>query len=101
MDANSLTYFLILILFIVGYSAVIFEHPLKINKTGIALLTAVLCWAVYFIYSPHSLKYDLEVFGGHVADVSQIIFFLMGAMALVELIDSHRGFKIITDFVHT
>lgn len=101
MEAFSTTYILILIFFIVGYTVIIFEHPFKINKTGVALLTAVLCWAVYFVYSPIPVKDDLATLGKHVGDVAQIIFFLMGAMALVEVIDSHRGFKIITDFVRT
>lgn len=101
MDAQTITYFFILVLFLIGYSVIIFEHPLKINKTGIALLTAVLCWTVYFVYSPNSLTKDLSLLGHHVSDVAQIIFFIMGAMALVELIDSHKGFNIITDFVKT
>jgi Na+/H+ antiporter NhaD/arsenite permease-like protein len=101
MDPQVITYFLILVLFIVGYTAIIFEHPLKINKTGIALLTAVLCWTVYFVNSTHPLSQDLATLGHHVSDVAQIIFFIMGAMALVELIDSHKGFNIITDLIHT
>lgn len=101
MDVQSIAYFFILVLFIIGYGVIIFEHPLKVNKTGIALLTAVLCWTVYFIYSPHALSADLLHFGHHVSDVAQIIFFIMGAMALVELIDAHKGFNIITDLVKT
>lgn len=101
MDPYIITYFLILILFVIGYGAIIFEHPIKINKTGIALLTAVLCWTVYFVYSANSLSNDLAILGHHISDVAQIIFFIMGAMALVELIDSHKGFKIITDLVKT
>ena len=94
-------YFLILFIFIIGYVAVIMEYPLKINKTAISLLMAVLCWAVYFSRSHFPLKADIKILGGQVSEISQIIFFLMGAMTLVELIDIHQGFKIITDLIHT
>jgi NhaD family Na+/H+ antiporter len=92
---------LILAVFILGYAAIILEHNLKVNKTAVALFTAVLLWATYFLGSSFPLNQDLETFGGHVSAVSQIIFFLMGAMTLVELIDAHKGFKIITDLIHT
>ena len=94
-------YFLILFIFIVGYAAIILEYPLKINKTAVALLISVLCWAVYFSNSHFPLKEDIKILGGHISEISQIIFFLMGAMTLVELIDIHQGFKLITDFIHT
>lgn len=92
---------LILTVFILGYAAIILEHNLKVNKTAVALFIAVLLWSIYFLCSPFPLNQDLEIFGHHVSDVSQIIFFLMGAMTLVELIDAHKGFKIITDLIHT
>jgi len=101
MDPNIISYFMILILFVIGYSIIIFEHSFKMNKAGVAILTAILCWTVYFIYSSQPLSKDIEILNHHVADVAQILFFIMGAMALVELIDSHRGFKIITDLVQT
>lgn len=94
-------YFLILLIFIIGYVAIILEFPLKINKTAVALFIAVLCWAVYFYRSHLPLPEDLHILGGYVCEISQIIFFLMGAMTLVELIDSHQGFKIITDLIQT
>lgn len=101
MDPQAITYILILLFFIIGYCVIIFEHPLNINKAGVAILTATLCWTTYFIYSPSPLQDDLALLNHHVSDVAQIIFFIMGAMALVELIDAYRGFKIITDFVQT
>ncbi len=94
-------YFLILTVFIMGYLGIIFECPLKINKTAVALLIAVLCWALYFARSTFPLNEDILILGRHVSEISQIIFFLMGAMTLVELIDVHQGFKIITDLVHS
>jgi Na+/H+ antiporter NhaD/arsenite permease-like protein len=94
-------YFLILFVFIIGYIAIIMEYPLKINKTAVSLLIAVVCWAIYFSRSHFPLKQDLKFLGENVSEISQIIFFLIGAMTLVELIDSHQGFKLITDLIHT
>jgi NhaD family Na+/H+ antiporter len=87
---------MIILIFIIGYFAIIFEHKLSINKTASALLMAVLTWVVVFLEQP-----NLHALGEKLNDVSQIIFFLMGAMALVELVDVHKGFKVITDLIHT
>ena len=91
---------IITIIFVAGYAAIILEHSIKVNKAGIALLTGVLCWTVYIFSAP-----DTGSVGGqlveHVGDFSQILFFLMGAMGIVELIDSHHGFTIITDGIAT
>lgn len=100
-EVSPFLYPLILTIFGLGYLAIILEYNIKINKTAVALLIAVLCWVVYFATSSESLANDLKHLGEHVNDVSQIIFFLMGAMTLVELIDSHKGFKIVTDIINT
>ncbi|MBI3508606.1 MAG: sodium:proton antiporter NhaD [Chlamydiia bacterium] len=92
-----MAYFWILMIFAIGYVAIIFEHPIKINKTASALLMAVLAWMVLFLL-PGEWNHHL---GEKLNEVSQIIFFLMGAMTLVELVDSHRGFKLITDLIQT
>jgi NhaD family Na+/H+ antiporter len=97
----ELTTSLVLIIFVLGYAAVILEHYINVNKTAVALFTASILWSIYFVLSPYPVSQDLQTLGHHVADISQILFFLMGAMALVELIDAHRGFKIITDLIHT
>jgi Na+/H+ antiporter NhaD/arsenite permease-like protein len=101
MDTSVLLYPLIITVFGLGYAAIIFEYTLKVNKTAVALLIAALCWAIYFLCSTAPVNSDLQKLGEHVNDVSQIIFFLMGAMTLVELIDSHKGFKIVTDLIRT
>ena len=90
---------LLLILFVVGYIAIAFENELKINKTAIALITGVLCWVVYIQFSADKLVVNDQLLT-HLGDISGILFFLMGAMAIVELIDAHDGFEIITDFIH-
>lgn len=91
----------IITIFCLGYAAIIFEYLIRVNKTAVALLISVLCWVVYFYASTKSIPEDYEILGGYVSEVSQIIFFLLGAMTLVELIDSHKGFKIITDVIRT
>jgi len=101
IEASPLLYPLMLLVFGLGYIAIIFEYNIRVNKTAVALLIAVLCWTVYFSFSSLSLDKDLEELNGHLSSVSQIIFFLMGAMTLVELIDSHKGFKIVTDVIKT
>ncbi|HEX2582534.1 MAG TPA: sodium:proton antiporter NhaD [Chlamydiales bacterium] len=92
---------LIILVFAVGYFAIIFEYNIKINKTASALIMAVGTWMFAFLIKGHTPVENLAVLGDHLGDVSQIIFFLLGAMTLVELIDSHKGFKVITDMIHT
>jgi len=92
---------LIIIIFIVGYAAIAFEHPLKINKAAVSLLIAALCWLFLMISGHDSPETVLQHLNEHLADVSQILFFLIGAMTIVELMDSHQGFKTITDLIKT
>ncbi|MBM3199204.1 MAG: sodium:proton antiporter, partial [Chlamydiae bacterium] len=93
--------YFILILFSLGYLGIIFEHPLKINKSATALSTAAVLWALFFLSPLSSLEKDLSSLGHHVSDIAQIIFFLLGAMTLVEMIDTHRGFALITRRIRT
>lgn len=101
MDTINLASIIILVVFVLGYTCIVFEHALKVSKSATGLLIAVLCWVIYLAASGKQLSQDLAELGHHVSSVSQIIFFLLGAMALVELVDSHKGFKIITDVIHT
>ncbi|MES2199760.1 MAG: sodium:proton antiporter NhaD [Chlamydiota bacterium] len=101
MISHFLSVPLILAVFSIGYLGIIFEHVIKLNKSAIALTIATLCWSFYFMSDSVHMAEDLQQLSHHLADISQIIFFLMGAMALVELVDSHKGFKLITDFIHT
>jgi Na+/H+ antiporter NhaD/arsenite permease-like protein len=121
--------FLIIIIFVVGYLAIALEHPIKINKTASALVTAVVCWTIFTVSgSPETLlsserylhfihelgekasalsagelhlEYVKEQLGHHLNEIAQILFFLMGAMTIVELVDAHHGFKFITDRIKT
>ncbi|HEY5369027.1 MAG TPA: sodium:proton antiporter NhaD [Hanamia sp.] len=89
-----------IIIFILGYLAIAFEHPLHLNKAASALITGVLCWTIYMVQTdaPHAVSEELV---DHLGDISSILFFLMGAMTIVELIDSHGGFKILTSKITT
>jgi Na+/H+ antiporter NhaD/arsenite permease-like protein len=91
---------LLVLLFAVGYLAIAFEHPIGLNKTATALLTGVLCWTVYALGSP-APEPVVEALSHHLGSVSEILFFLLGAMTIVELIDAHQGFRLITDQIRT
>ena len=91
---------LLTLTFIAGYIAIAFEHPLKINKAASALITGVLCWTIYTMQAENPEAVNKELLH-HLGDIASILFFLMGAMTIVELIDSHNGFDIITQNITT
>src|SRR3989338_1075476 len=89
------------IVFLVGYAAIIFEHKISVNKSATALITAVLCWVLVSArYFPH-IELAMEYLNSHLADISQIIIFLLGAMTIVELINVYDGFRFITNLITT
>jgi len=92
---------IIIILFVVGYIAIALEHPIKINKTASALLTGVICWTLYAVSSPGEIHHIGEQLAEHLSEISAILFFLMGAMTIVELIDAYQGFRVVTDRITT
>ncbi len=102
-------YALMAVIFIAGYLCIAFEHPLKIDKAASAILTAVICWTVLVLGAESILPalQSTEAHGvsgelrHHLGEISEILFFLMGAMTIVELIDAHEGFKVITDRIRT
>lgn len=111
------------VLFLLGYTAIAMEHKININKAASALILCCLLWMVYIFAAPNlignsaelieyaknnsELSFKENVFNfvtnvqiiEHVGDVAEILFFLMGAMTIVELIDVHGGFSIITDHI--
>lgn len=91
---------IIIIIFILGYLGIAFEHPLRLNKAASALITGVLCWTVYIVQSEDTHAVGEELIS-HLGEISSILFFLMGAMTIVELIDSHGGFNMITRKITT
>ena len=88
------------IIFVLGYLAIAFEHSLKINKAASALLTGVICWSIYALWGVEKELVSEEL-AHHLSEIAGILFFLLGAMVIVELIDAHDGFEIITDRIHT
>ena len=92
---------LLILVFVLGYLAIAFEHPLKINKTAPALLIGSLMWSIWAVSDFGMVKEINSELNHELADVAQILFFLMGAMTIVELIDAHQGFKIITNRIKT
>jgi Na+/H+ antiporter NhaD/arsenite permease-like protein len=91
---------LILFIFIAGYIAIAFEQSLKVNKAASALITGVLCWTIYILHSNDVHAVSEELVHGF-GEIASILFFLLGAMTIVELIDSHNGFEIITQKIST
>lgn len=120
-------YILMVVIFVLGYAAIAFEHNIHIDKAASALITGVLCWTVYVIGSHEIIDFEtipaylMNLFseGGHsdkssiithfiehqmlehLGEIASILFFLMGAMTIVELVDGHEGFAVITDRIRS
>lgn len=115
---------LILGVFVLGYAFIALEHNLQIDKAASALVTGTVCWALFvlgFHEVPAHLVEEFHVFASnhlgsghgslasffehrllhHMEEISSILFFLMGAMTIVELVDAHEGFRVITDRIQT
>ena len=95
-----MTAILMIIIFGLGYLAIVLEHPIKIDKAASALITGGVCWALY-AFSGVDAHHMNEYLSHHLVDIAEILFFLLGAMTIVELIDAHEGFAIITDKITT
>ena len=91
---------IILLIFIIGYIFIASEQVIRISKTATALLTGVLCWTVYILFQANSIVISENLIG-HLGEISSILFFLIGAMTVVELVDSHDGFEVITNRIKT
>lgn len=114
---------LVVCIFLLGYAAIALEHPLHINKAASALLIGVLCWSIYVVnvdsllpsesipswfrvemdgQDPSHLSRSFAIEHQHLiqtGEIASILFFLMGAMTIVELVDAHEGFALITDLI--
>ena len=120
-------FILMVVVFVLGYTAIALEHPLKIDKAASALIIGTLCWVFYIMgaeeilnhgFSPtwnsfhaahpeahgihaiHDFIVGYEIIH-HIGEIGEILFFLLGAMTIVEVVDQHEGFKIITDKIKT
>ena len=103
--------FLIVLVFIAGYTLIALEHPLKIDKAATALLTGVFCWLVLVFgvdampasatIGADTQPYLRDSLSEHLGNIAEILFFLLGAMTIVELVDVHDGFRVVTDRIKT
>jgi Na+/H+ antiporter NhaD/arsenite permease-like protein len=117
----------VILTFILGYLTIVFEHPLKLDKTVPALLMGAIMWALValgfngglleiidshnHVFSLFSLTDPLLIEKGHdqfstalihhIGKIAEILIFLIGAMTIVELIDLHRGFEVLKDGIKT
>jgi len=89
-----------IIVFVLGYMAIALEHSIKVDKAASALIIGGLGWALY-AFSGVDAHHINEHLSHHLVDIAEILFFLMGAMTIVELIDAHEGFSIITNKITT
>lgn len=88
--------FLILAIFLFGYFLIIIEGIVKFNKAATALLMSIGCWAFLFYEPSLSLEKHELMLAEQMYKVSQVLFFLLGALAIVEIINAHKGFRLIT-----
>ncbi|MCM8873225.1 MAG: sodium:proton antiporter NhaD [Paludibacteraceae bacterium] len=86
-----------IVVFIVGYLCIALEHPLKIDKAASALLIGVLTWTIFILLGDSDIHHVGEQLNENLAETAQTLFFLFAAMTIVEIVDRHNGFKIITD----
>lgn len=115
----------IIIVFVLGYLAIALEHPIHVDKAASALILGVGCWALFVLgvdAVPELLEHEYELFKSentifrsdemlsmflehrllhHLSEIASILFFLMGAMTIVETVDAHEGFRVITDKIKT
>ena len=91
---------LLVVIFVLAYAAIALEHPLRINKSASALFAAGLLWTIYAVMTGdhHLVGENLTE---SLAGTAQIVFFLMGAMTIVEVVDAHNGFDVITSRIRT
>jgi Na+/H+ antiporter NhaD/arsenite permease-like protein len=90
----------LIVIFVIAYVAIALEHPLKVNKSASALIGAGLLWTIYALSIGDAQKVS-EQLGESLMGTAQIVFFLMGAMAIVEVVDAHHGFEVITTRIKT
>lgn len=119
-------YILMVVVFVIGYLAIALEHPIKIDKAASALLVGAITWTIFALNADvilegsvgfikylkeyallndgqetDALHYVTHELQHHLSEIAEILFFLLGAMTIVELIDAHEGFALITDRINT
>src|SRR3954463_12572846 len=87
-------------IFVIAYAAIALENPIKVNKSASALVGAGVLWTVYAVFSGDPALVEQQL-NDSVSSTAQIVFFLIGAMTIVEVIDAHNGFEVITSLIRT
>jgi Na+/H+ antiporter NhaD/arsenite permease-like protein len=87
-------------IFVIAYAAIALEHPIRINKSASALVGAGVLWTIYAVFSGDPALVEQQL-NESVSSTAQIVFFLIGAMTIVEVIDAHNGFEVITSLIRT
>jgi len=87
----------IVLIFVTGYACIALETFTKVNKAAVALLMCVLCWTVYCFMPGH----DLSTLPEGLGETAETLFFLMGAMTIVEIVDANGGFNFVRDTMKT
>ncbi|HCN90921.1 MAG TPA: sodium:proton antiporter [Oxalobacteraceae bacterium] len=90
----------LVVVFVIAYAAIVLEHPLKVNKSASALIGAGLLWTIYAMSTDDHRLVNAQL-GESLMSTAQIVFFLMGAMTIVEVVDAHNGFDVITSRIKT
>ncbi|HPF68367.1 MAG TPA: sodium:proton antiporter NhaD [Flavobacteriales bacterium] len=95
---------LMAVVFVLGYLAIALEHPIRVNKAASAIFTGAVIWGLLMVFHDTILPgadgdthHLVEELRHHLGEIAEILFFLIGAMTVVELIDVHGGFRVITD----
>ena len=91
---------ILLVLFFIGYAGIVLEHSIRLDKAATALMTGVGCWLICILSYADKELVNHQLYE-HVAEIAGILFFLIGAMTIVELIDLYDGFNIIIDKIKT
>lgn len=99
MEALDYHAYWMIAIFVIGYICITIEHIIHIDKATTALLMGIICWIIQFAHSGSECDGTTHCLMEHVANISQIVFFLLGALAIVELISVHKGFAIISDAI--
>lgn len=92
---------ILLSVFAIGYIAIILEHKINVNKAASALCTGVIAWSIFAILNTTGTDRMLSDLEKHLSETCSILIFLIGAMTIVQIIDMHGGFRIVTNRIRT
>lgn len=87
----------VLAVFLLGYAIIVIEEYVRFSKAATAIIMGVACWTILFMEPDESVERHLSTLGVQMFKVSQVLFFLMGALTIVEIMNSHKAFKTVTE----